>query len=60
MKNVCPKLESKASKNPAPSQDAFARIKLKNDMGGPDFKLAPRDTDAGVLSKEINDVPVAP
>ena len=28
-----------------------------NDMDGPDFKLAPRDTDAGGLSKEINDVP---
>ena len=31
-----------------------------NDMDEPDFKLAPRDTDAGGLSKEINDVPVAP
>ena len=28
-----------------------------NDMNEPDFKLAPRDTDAGGLSKEITDVP---
>ena len=54
IKNVCPKPESKANKNPAPSQDAFARIKLKNDMNGPVFNLGPGDTDAGVLSKQIN------
>ena len=30
-----------------------------NDMDGPDF-TGPACTDAGGLSKEINDVPVAP